>query len=118
MYRQIAHLVDGLSCGCGEPIDDTESLGTIPAVHPNLCELLSAPLANLKMNDLDFKRRKKLSHNIESLKTWIAKEDDYDEKKPNELVTKLNKIARAFQQMASDVILIFGIKLKITKYFC
>ena len=51
------------------------------------------------------KRRKKLLHNIESIKSWISKDIDFDETKRYEIVKQLNKIARAFKQMAIDVYL-------------
>jgi hypothetical protein len=64
---------------------------------------LDASHAHLKMNTLDVKRRKKLLNNVQSVKGWISKEVDYDETKRFEIVKELNKIARAFRQMAMDV---------------
>ncbi|CAF4888115.1 unnamed protein product, partial [Rotaria sp. Silwood1] len=101
-YRKIENYVHTLPCGCAEHMKNSENLGTIPVVHPNLYELLNSTSPTIKMNQLDIKRYKKILHNIESIKTWISKEVDFDESKRYEIVKDLNNIARAFQQMATD----------------
>ena len=66
-------------------------------------ELLNSTLPGVKLNHLDIKRRKKLLHNIEALKSWISKEIDFDPAKQYEIIKELQKIARALRQMAIDV---------------
>jgi hypothetical protein len=102
-YRKIESYVHELACGCSERAATGESLGMTPVVHPNLTELLNGSTGSLKMNVLDIKRRKKLLNNAESIKAWISQEIDFDESKRFQIVKELNKIARAFRQMAIDV---------------
>ncbi|CAF3911139.1 unnamed protein product [Rotaria sordida] len=101
-YRKIQNYVYTLPCGCAEHIKEREISGIIPVVHPNLYELLNSSQPNIKMNQLDIKRYKKILHNIQSIKTWVSKEVNFDESKRYEIVKELNKIARAFRQMATD----------------
>jgi predicted DNA-binding antitoxin AbrB/MazE fold protein len=72
-------------------------------VHSTLFESLNIPHINGRMNILDEKRRKKVLHNLESIKSWISKEVDFDEGKRYEIVKELNKISRALRQLAIDV---------------
>jgi hypothetical protein len=102
-YQKMEQYVDILPCGCGGNKSDNEELSAKPLVHPTLRELLDASPSNIKMNHLDYKRRKKLLHNVEALKGWISKQMDFDETKRYQIVKELNKIARAFKQMAIDV---------------
>lgn len=102
-YHKIEHYVHTLPCGCGKQSSSNENFGLTPVVHPTLSEYLNTTQSNIKMNSLDYKRRKKLLHNIDSLKGWISKEVDFDETKRFEIVKQLTKIARAFRQMAIDV---------------
>lgn len=55
------------------------------------------------MNTLDIKRRKKLAHYLESIKSWISKTAEFDESKRSDAVKELKKIANVFQRMAIDV---------------
>jgi hypothetical protein len=102
-YQKIKEYVHGLPCGCAERNAAGDSFGNTPVVHPNLMEVLNSDPPNTKMNKLDEKRRKKLLHNIESIKVWISKTTDFDESKRYEIVKELNKIARSFKKMAIDV---------------
>ncbi len=102
-YQKMENYVDILPCGCGENKLDDGELANKPLVHPTLRELLDANPSNIKMNHLDYKRRKKLLHNVEALKGWISKQMDFDETKRYQIVKELNKIARSFKQMAIDV---------------
>jgi hypothetical protein len=102
-YQKIKEYVHGLPCGCAERNTEGDSFGNTPVVHPNLMEILNSNPSNIKMNKLDEKRRKKLLHNIQSIKVWISKTTDFDESKRYEIVKELNKIARAFKKMAIDV---------------
>ena len=102
-YHKIEHYVHTLPCGCaGQEADDGNFL-TTPVVHLTLWELLENTQANYKLNQLDFKRRKKILNNLESLKGLISKEIDFDQTEQYEIVKELNKIARSFRQMAIDV---------------
>ncbi|CAF4662959.1 unnamed protein product, partial [Rotaria sp. Silwood2] len=101
-YRKIENYIHTLPCGCVEEIKDGDTLGSTPMVHPTLYELLNSSSPTIKMNQLDIKRHKKLLHNIQSIRTWISKEVDFDESKRYEIVKDLNKMARAFRQMATD----------------
>ncbi|CAF4767027.1 unnamed protein product [Rotaria sp. Silwood1] len=101
-YRKMEQYIDTLPCGCAEHMKDSETLGSVPAVHPNLYELLNSTMPTIKMNQLDTKRHKKLLLNLESIKSWISKEVDFDESKRYEIVKELNKIAITFRQMATD----------------
>ncbi|CAF4328073.1 unnamed protein product, partial [Rotaria sp. Silwood2] len=101
-YRKIENYIHTLPCGCAEEIKDGDTLGSTPMVHPTLYELLNSSSPTIKMNQLDIKRHKKLLHNIQSIRTWISKEVDFDESKRYEIVKDLNKMARAFRQMATD----------------
>jgi hypothetical protein len=102
-YKKIEHYVHTLPCGCAGQMLDNENFRTTPIVHPTLWEILNSTHGNIKMNQLDYKRRKKILNNIEALKGWISKEIDFDEPKQYEIVKELNKIARSFRQMAIDV---------------
>jgi len=101
-YHKIEHYVHTLPCGCGKQTSSNETFGLTPVVHPTLSEYLNTSQPNIKMNSLDLKRRKKLLHNLDSLKGWISKEIDFDEAKRFEIVKQLTKIARSFRQMATD----------------
>ena len=102
-YQKIEHYIHTLPCGCaGEELDNGNFL-TTPVVHPTLWELLEHPLGNFKINQLDFKRRKKILNNLQSLKGWISKEIDFDHTDQYEIIKELNKTARSFRQMAIDV---------------
>ncbi|CAF1400273.1 unnamed protein product [Rotaria magnacalcarata] len=101
-YRKIEEYVHALPCGCGKSADISQALGTIPVVHPNLSELLSCDSTTAKLNNLDIKRRKKLLHYLESIKSWISKGADFDESKRYETIKELNKIARVFERMAVE----------------
>jgi len=101
--------VHSLPCGCGDQNVNDESLGVSGVVHSTLPELLSTPRFTARMNTLDEKRQKKVAHNLESLKAWISKDIEFDEEKKFETVKQLNKIARAFKQLAFDV--------KYSKYY-
>jgi hypothetical protein len=102
-YQKIEEYIQTLPCGCGERSADGDNHGVSSVVHPTLYEILDSGMGNFKMNVLDTKRRKKILHNIQSLKSWISKDIDYDEEKRFEIVKELNKIARALRQMATDV---------------
>ncbi|CAF4316839.1 unnamed protein product, partial [Rotaria sordida] len=54
------------------------------------------------MNQLDIKRYKKVFNNLQSIKSWVSKEISFEESKRYEIVKELDKIARAFRQMATD----------------
>jgi len=115
-YQKIEDYIDRLPCGCGDRTVDNENLNVRCAVHPTLWELLDgAP--NIKMNQLDIKRRKKILHNLQSLKGWISKEIDYDETKRYEIVKELNKIADSIRKMAIDVNIIYQILKSIVFSF-
>ncbi|CAF1117580.1 unnamed protein product [Adineta ricciae] len=92
-YQQMEQYIYTLPCGCNA--HDT--------VHSTLYELLTYPKLNLRMNNLDEKRRKKILHGLESLKTWITKEVDFKEQKIYETIKQLRKISRALRQLAIDV---------------
>ncbi|CAF3716683.1 unnamed protein product [Rotaria sordida] len=100
-YKKIEHYVHTLPCGCAEETKD-ENFGTATIVHPSLYELLNSFQPTVKMNPLDLKRYKKILHNIQAIKTLVSKSVNFDELKPYEIVKDLNKVARAFQQMATD----------------
>ena len=102
-YRKIEHYIHTLPCGCGETVSNTENSDSTPTVHPNLYEVLDSTSPTSKMNLLDTKRQKKIRHNLESIKGWISRGIDLDETKQIEIIKELNKIARAFRQMAIDV---------------
>ncbi|CAF0964525.1 unnamed protein product, partial [Rotaria sordida] len=101
-YRKIQYYIHTLPCGCAEHIKEREIFGTTPVVHSNLYELLNSSQSTLKMNQLDIKRFKKILNNIQSIKTWISKEINFDVSQRYKIIKELNKIARAFQQMATD----------------
>jgi len=82
---------------------DNQTSNVTHIVHPNLYDILDSNPGNLKMNELDIKRRQKILHNIESLKGWLSKDVDFDETKRYEIVKGLHKIIRSFRQMAIDV---------------
>ena len=103
-YRAMEHYLHTLPCGCAEQATtSTGGFGTTPTVHPTIHELLKSTLPGVKLNHLDVRRRKKLLHNIESLKSWISKEIDFDQSRQYEIIKELQKIARALRQMALDV---------------
>jgi hypothetical protein len=103
-YRAMEHYLHTLPCGCAERASaSSDQVGATPTVHPTIYELLRSTSPGVKLNKLDVKRRKKLLHNIESLKSWISKEIDFDESRQHEIVKELQKIARSLRQMASDV---------------
>ncbi|CAF3824596.1 unnamed protein product [Rotaria sordida] len=101
-YRKIQYYIHTLPCGCAEHIKEREIFGTTPVVHSNLYELLNSSQSTLKMNQLDIKRFKKILNNIQSIKTWISKEINFDVSQRYKIIKELNKIAHAFQQMATD----------------
>ncbi|CAF1410887.1 unnamed protein product, partial [Rotaria sordida] len=101
-YRKIQYYIHTLPCGCAEHIKEREIFGTTPVVHSNLYELLNSSQSTLKMNQLDIKRFKKILNNIQSIKTWISKEINFDVSQRYKIIEELHKIARAFQQMATD----------------
>ncbi len=101
-YKKIENYIAILPCRCAQRPTDPENSSAPPKVHPTLYEFLNST-SNLKMNLLDIKRRKKILHNIVSLKDWMSKEVDFDQIKGHEIVKELNKIARSFRQMAIDV---------------
>ncbi|CAF1333357.1 unnamed protein product, partial [Rotaria sordida] len=101
-YRKIEHYVHTLPCGCAEKTNDHENSGITSIVHPTLYELLDSPSTNIKMNQLDIKRYKKVFNNLQSIKSWVSKEISFEESKRYEIVKELDKIARAFRQMATD----------------
>lgn len=72
-------------------------------VHPTLSEILQMNNFNHRMNILDEKRRKKVSHSLETLKTSLPKEILLDEESLYESVQQFSKIARALKQLAKDV---------------
>ncbi|UJR24822.1 hypothetical protein I4U23_006197 [Adineta vaga] len=72
-------------------------------IHSTLYELLSSPKLNSRMNSLDEKRRMKILHSLESLKTWISKEIDFQETKFYEALKQLRKISRTLRQLANDI---------------
>ena len=111
-YRKIEHYVHTLPCGCAEKTNDHENSCITSVVHPTLYELLDSPSPNIKMNHLDIKRYKKILNNLQSIKAWVSKEINFDESKRYEIVKELNKIARAFRQMATDVNIIYTRKEK------
>ncbi|UJR23948.1 hypothetical protein I4U23_026916 [Adineta vaga] len=100
-YKKIHDYVHTLPCGCGDRITNDDSYGIAPLIHPSLSEVLNSTPTS-KTNSLDEKRRKKLMFNLESVKAWISKKQDYDESKRYDIVKDLNQIARAFRQMAID----------------
>ena len=102
-YRDMEHYLHTMSCGCEEQLSGKESFGNRPIIHPSIFELLQSNPTSVKLNVLDTKRRKKLLHHLESLKSWISKEIDFDESKSYETIKELKKIARALRQMATDV---------------
>ncbi|CAF3351971.1 unnamed protein product [Rotaria sp. Silwood1] len=103
-YRKMEEYVHTLPCGCGQQKTTTNNNFNITGgVHATLSEVLNFSLPNLRMNSLDEKRRKKILHNLELLKSWITKDVDFDETKRFEIIKKLYKIARALRRMAFDV---------------
>ncbi|CAF3717062.1 unnamed protein product [Rotaria sordida] len=102
-YRKMEEYVHTLPCGCGQKKPAVNNFGITGGVHATLSEVLNFSLSNLQMNALDEKRRKKIFHNLESLKNWITKDVDFDETKRFEIVKQLYKIARALRQLAFDV---------------
>jgi hypothetical protein len=99
-----------LPCGCGQTKCKQNDVDTMGLVHPNLSEALDLIKPNTRMNVLDQKRRKKISHNLESLKGWISTNIEFDENKRFEIVKELYKISRALKQLAVDV--------NISKFIC
>lgn len=102
-YRKMEEYMSILPCGCADAKSNNDDLGISCVIHGTLVEILSFSKPNLRMNSLDEKRRKKVLHNLESLKSWISKDVDFDESKRYEIVKELNKIARALRQLAFDV---------------
>ncbi|CAF1244784.1 unnamed protein product [Rotaria sordida] len=101
-YRKMEEYIHTLPCGCSQMKSTDNNLDIMGLVHATLSETLNFPKTNLRMNILDEKRRKKILHNLESLKIWISKEVDFDESKLYETVKELYKIARALRQLAID----------------
>lgn len=102
-YKKIEHYVHLLPCACQEHNSSDEGSNSTSGIHPTLYELLNANQGSLKMNPLDVKRRKKILHNVQALKSWVSRDIDFDETKRYEIVKDLNKLARSFRQMAIDV---------------
>ena len=88
-YKKIENYIALLPCRCSQRPIDSENSNPPPRVHPTLDEFLKN-FSNSKMNQLDTKRRKKILHNIESLRDWISKEVDFDQTKPHEIVKEFN----------------------------
>lgn len=115
-YQKIEHYIHTLPCGCaGEELDG--NFLTTPVVHPTLWEFLEHPIANFKINQLDYKRRKKILNNLQALKGWISKEIDFDQTDQPEIIKELNKTARSFRQMAIDVNITFCFPIEFTILF-
>ncbi|CAF4563953.1 unnamed protein product [Rotaria sp. Silwood2] len=102
-YKKIEEYLHTLPCGCGQQKTNATNFGITGGVHATLSEVLNFSMPSLRMNSLDEKRRKKIFHNLESLKGWITKDIDFDETKRFEIVKVLYKIARALRQLAFDV---------------
>ena len=111
-YRRMEEYMGKIPCGCSDDQSGSDSLVTVSTVHQSLYELLGSAMASFKLNELDRNRRKKILHNIESLKNWISKDVDFDHTKSYETIKDLKKAARALELLAGDVyILKFGKKL-------
>lgn len=102
-YKRIEEYLHRLPCRCTSREDRRSALNSTNSIHSTLSEYLSVPQTNLRLNELDVKRRKKVLLHLESLRNWISKEIDFDQNKAYETVKQLNKIGRALQQMANDV---------------
>lgn len=102
-YRKMEEYIYTLPCGCNELISTETNYGVTNTIHPTLFEILALSKPNNRMNTLDEKRRKRVLHNLELLKSWISMICNFNETKRYEIVKELYKIARALRQLSIDV---------------
>ena len=106
-YRSMEEYLYNLPCGCYPKLSRGNQFASMNLIHRNLYEHLNNSSINVRMNNLDEKRRKKIFVQLESIQNWISKDIEFDRLKPYETIKELNKIVRVLQQMSFDVIHLF-----------
>lgn len=104
-FHKMEEYLKSLPCGCHQNVKFTRGnqFVTMNLIHRTLYDYLSSASINLRMNNLDEKRRKKILIHLDLIQNWMTKDIEFDPIKPFETIKELQKIVRVIQQMSFDV---------------